>query len=85
MSNVFSTPEKIIGFKERCIPAWKALDEYTQKKYSKYIQQRIEEAKQTILRIKYENNLMNQWQRMIFPFQSFRWRVKFHLRNLLDC
>ncbi len=84
MSNVFSAPENIIRFKERCITAWKTLDDYTQKKYSKSIRRRINGTRLSILRIKYENNMMAKWQRVLFPFYSFYWRVRFHLENILS-
>ena len=84
ISNVFSTPDNNIRFKERCITAWKDLDKYTHNKYSMSIKRRIDMTKLTILRIKYENNLMNKWQRICFPFNSFMWRVMYHLRNTLS-
>lgn len=82
MSNVFSSPDHNISFKERCIIAWKDLDDYTQK-YSKYINRRITATRLAIKRVKYDNNLMNRWQRFLFPFHSFAWRIRYHLENIL--
>lgn len=82
MSNVFCSPDQNIRFKERCIIAWKDLDDYTQK-YSKYINRRITATRLAIKRVKYDNNLMNRWQRFLFPFYSFAWRIRYHLENIL--
>ena len=74
-SRIKSDPQKSINFQESIIQASKDLNNYTKGCYGICIKRRIDVARYTILRIRYDNYMMSPWERIKFLFFSL-WKTR---------
>ena len=90
-SLIKSDPWKLIKFQDNIIQASKDLDDYTKGNYRICIKRRIDVARYTILRIRYDNSMMSLCERIKFlSFSLWKTRrsyssIKLSIGEFLTC